>query len=152
MERLSAVIVDMDGTLCDVSSVIHLQAELDGFAAFHRACAQCPPNRAVVDWCVEQHSRGHGILVVTGRDDWARDLTEKWLSTHLPVPIAGLHMRGDQDYRSNRSIKRQIHGRLSRRYDIHAAIDDDPEIMALWQEAGIPVTMVLDGGEVLVLD
>jgi hypothetical protein len=27
-----------------------------------------------------------------------------------------------------------------------AAIDDDPEIVGLWQEIGIPVTMVLDWG------
>lgn len=57
----TAVIVDMDGTLCDVSTVVHLQAEPDGFTAFHHACAQCPPNEAVVEWCVEQHGRGHAI-------------------------------------------------------------------------------------------
>ena len=50
MNRQPAVIVDMDGTLCDVSTVIHLQAESDGFDAFHRGCAQCPPHREVVDW------------------------------------------------------------------------------------------------------
>ena len=47
MDRLPAVIVDMDGTLCDVSAVVHLQAEPDGFTAFHNGCAQCPPNPAV---------------------------------------------------------------------------------------------------------
>jgi beta-phosphoglucomutase-like phosphatase (HAD superfamily) len=42
MERKPAVIVDMDGTLCDVSTVVHLQAEPDRFTAFHEACGQCP--------------------------------------------------------------------------------------------------------------
>ena len=42
MSRQRAVIVDMDDTLCDVSTVIHLQAESDGFTAFQEGCAQCP--------------------------------------------------------------------------------------------------------------
>jgi hypothetical protein len=65
MGRRPAVIVDTDGTLCDVSTVVHLQAEPDGFSAFHHGCADCPPHPAVADWCVSHHSRGHGILIVT---------------------------------------------------------------------------------------
>lgn len=152
MGRKTAVIVDMDGTLCDVSTVVHLQAEPDGFTAFHHACAQCPPNEAVVEWCVEQHGRGHAILIVTGRDAWSRELTERWLSEHLPVPIAGLHMRAGNDYRSNAAIKREIHSRLARTFDIYAAIDDDPEIVGLWQEIGIPVALVLEWGEVVAFE
>ena len=147
-----AVIVDMDGTLCDVSTVLHLQAEPDGFEAFHQACADCPPHRAVVEWCVEHHGRGHAILIVTGRDDWSRELTEQWLSEHLPIPIAGLRMRGEGDFRSNVAIKREIHSQLAQIFEIRAAIDDDPEIVGLWQEAGIPVAMVLDWGDVMVFD
>ncbi len=147
--RRPAVIVDMDGTLCDVSAVLHLQAEPDGFVAFHEACAQCPPHRAVVEWCLDHHSRGHEILVVTGRDEFAHGLTVGWLAEHLPVPTAGVHMRRDGDCRSNFDVKREIHEELVRTYDIRAAIDDDPEIVELWLEVGIPVAMVLDGGEVL---
>jgi hypothetical protein len=151
VNRQPAVIVDMDGTLCDVSAVMHLQAEPDGFTAFHEACAQCPPYQAVIDWCLAYHSQGHEILIVTGRDAWARKLTERWLSKHLPVPAAGLHMRGDGDFRSNVAVKREIHSSLALSYDIVAAIDDDPEIVGLWQEVGMAVAIVLDGGVVLSL-
>ncbi len=113
MNRQPAVIVDMDGTLCDVSTVVHLQAEPDGFAAFHEACRRCPPHRGVIEWCVEHHNRGNALLVVTGRDAWARGLTSQWLAENLPVPIDGLHMRNDGDYRSNVEIKREIHGDLA---------------------------------------
>lgn len=150
MRRQPAVLVDMDGTLCDVSSVIHLQAEPDGFTAFHQACTQCPPHQAVIEWCLDHHSRGHAIVVVTGRDAWTREMTETWLSEHLPVPIAGLHMRPDGDFRSNTHVKREIHSELIGTYEIRAAIDDDPEILELWQEFGIPIAMVLDWGDVVV--
>lgn len=148
MNRQPAVIVDMDGTLCDVSTVIHLQAEPDGFDAFHRSCAQCPPHREVVDWCIEHHSRGLEILIVTGRDAWTHALTDQWLREHLPVRHAGIYMRRNGDFRSNLEVKRDIHSRLERTYDIRAAIDDDPEILGLWQQLGIPVAMVLDWGDV----
>jgi beta-phosphoglucomutase-like phosphatase (HAD superfamily) len=151
VDRQPAVIVDMDGTLCDVSTVIHLQAEPDGFTAFHEGCAQCPPHQAVIDWCIDHHGRGHEILIVTGRDAWTRELTQRWLCEHLPVPTAGLHMRGDGDFRSNAEVKREIHSLLALTYEIRAAIDDDPEIVGLWQEIGIPVAIVLDWGEVLPL-
>jgi beta-phosphoglucomutase-like phosphatase (HAD superfamily) len=150
MGRRPAVIVDMDGTLCDVSTVVHLQAEPDGFSAFHYGCAECPPRGSVVDWCVDHYSRGHAILIVTGRDAWTRELTTRWLTEHLPVPIGGLDMRPDGDFRSNVDIKREIHDRLALTYDIRAAIDDDPEIVGLWQAIGIPVAMVLDWGEIVI--
>jgi beta-phosphoglucomutase-like phosphatase (HAD superfamily) len=148
MNRKPAVIVDMDGTLCDVSMVVHLQAEPDGFALFHRACVQCPPNAAVVEWCMDHHSRGYEILIVTGRDAWAHALTDQWLLEHLPVRPAGIYMRQDGDFRSNIEVKREIHDQLVAAYDIRAAIDDDPEILELWEQAGISVALVLDGGEV----
>jgi hypothetical protein len=58
-------------------------------------------------------------------------------------------MRRDRDFRSNAEAKREIHGRLALTYEIRAAIDDDPEIVGLWHELGIPVAMFLDWGEVL---
>lgn len=149
MSRRPAVIVDIDGTLCDVSTVLHLQTEPDGFTAFHQGCAQCPPNPAVVEWCIGHHMLGYEILIVTGRDAWTRELTLDWLSEHLPVSIGGLHMRPDGDLRSNADLKRDIYSRLASDYEIRAAIEDDPEIVALWLEIGIPVAMVLDCGEVL---
>lgn len=151
MSRRPAVIVDMDGTLCDVSTVVHLQVEPDGFSAFHKGCVQCPPNPAVVAWCIEQHNRGHTILIVTGRDAWARGLTAQWLSEHLPVQIGGLYMRREGDFRSNADVKREICRGLTAECDIRAAVDDDVEIVALWQELGIPDLMVVDGDSVILM-
>ena len=59
------------------------------------------------------------------------------------MPFDGLHMRPDGDFRSNTHVKREIHSQLAMAYEIRAAIDDDSEIVELWQELGIPVAMVL---------
>jgi hypothetical protein len=139
-----AVIADMDGTLCDVREA-ERYVETGGWDAFHRACVKCPPHQMALDWCVDYHRRGHTILIVTGRDEWAREMTEEWLATHLPVPYAGPFMRADDDHRANVDVKRDIyHRELRGRFDIRAAIEDDPVITELWMGLGIPVTEVPD--------
>jgi hypothetical protein len=52
-------------------------------------------------------------------------------------------MRRDNDYRENVEVKREIyHRELRRHFDIRAAIEDDPVITELWEQFGIPVTVV----------
>jgi hypothetical protein len=44
-EPQSAVIVDLDGTLCDVSTILHfVEGDEKDFPAFHTASAECPPD------------------------------------------------------------------------------------------------------------
>ena len=58
-----AVIADLDGTLCDVSGILHhLEGEERNFAAFHAASADCPPAEAVVDAVRAAHADRRGIL------------------------------------------------------------------------------------------
>lgn len=53
-------------------------------------------------------------------------------------------MRGDDDVRPDVEVKRRIHEILLRDHDyrIVEAIDDNPSIVALWRELGIPTTVV----------
>jgi hypothetical protein len=142
MATQPAVIVDVDDTLCDVSDIRHLYAVPDDFRSFTVASRDCLPRREVVDWCHQFHADGHAVLVVTGRSDEFRDITVEWLDEHLLVPYAGLWMRPRGHYGSNARVKRQIHIELARSFDIRAAIDDDPLIVEMWTELGIPSTLL----------
>ena len=51
-------------------------------------------------------------------------------------------MRPQGHYGSNARVKRQIHIELVRAFDIRAAIDDDPLIVEMWTELGIPSTLL----------
>jgi phosphoglycolate phosphatase-like HAD superfamily hydrolase len=144
--RRTAVIVDVDGTLCDVSSVRHhvrpeLGVEKD-FDAFHRASRTCPPNEQAIEFCRRHHAAGHVVVVVTARMDRHHDVTRDWLNQWMPVPFDGPFMREDGLRYSDVVIKRWIHRYLARSYDIVAACDDNPAIVGLWQELGIPVEVV----------
>lgn len=140
-----AVIVDVDGTLCDVSSVRHhIATRPKNFGAFHAGSAQCPPVAQTLAFIEAHHAAGRVIVVVTARMYQWEGLTRTWLNQHLTVPYVGPFMRGDDDLRPDVEVKRRIHEILVRdyRYRFVEAIDDNPSIVALWHELGIPTTVV----------
>lgn len=136
-----AVIVDMDGTLVDVSGVRH-HAFAGDYDAFHKASADCPPIPDTVEWCRRHHEKGRTILAVTARMQRYHGLSKDWLDKHLPVPHLGPFMRADGDYRPDHQVKRELYEQLSTQYRIVAACDDRPEICELWRSLGLEVTVV----------
>lgn len=143
--RRRARILDVDGTLCDVTSVRHHvlrpRAEKD-FDAFHAGSATCPPNQLALDYAVETVALGMVPVVVTARMERWSTLTQAWLDQHMPVAFDGPFHRAEGDTRSDRIVKLEILRYLRRHYDIRGAIDDNPEVVALWESQGIPVTVV----------
>jgi FMN phosphatase YigB (HAD superfamily) len=142
-----AVIVDVDGTLCDVSGIRHLvmgenRKRKDSFHRFHTESEHCPPHRMALDYVTDHFDSGHTILVVSGRSERWRDLTERYLHRHMPRTWAGLWMRPDSDYRPDTEVKADIYHRLRAHYDIRGAIDDRPVVVDLWRSLGLAVTVV----------
>lgn len=143
MKKPPAVIVDVDGTLVDVRSTRrHVLGPKKDFDAFHRDALDCPPIDATVEMCIGWHDLGHRILVVTARKYRWETGTLAWLDQHLPVPYEGPFMRGDDDNRPDYEIKREIYDMLAERFDLCHAIDDNPKVIALWEELGLCVTTV----------
>lgn len=143
--RKRARILDVDGTLCDVSSVRHhvlKPRDEKDFDAFHGGSLHCPPNQMAIDYAIETVSLGMTPVVVTARMEAWAELTRHWLAKHMPVDFDGPFHRAEGDRRSDRIVKLEILRYLRRHYDIRGAIDDNPEVIALWESQGIPVTIV----------
>lgn len=136
-----AVLFDMDGTLCDVAGIRHLIKGPGGFDAFHRASIDCPPHAWVVQAAREQNAAGRAVLIVTARMATYRDITAMWLALHQ-VPSDGMWMRADGDFRPDYQVKREILARIRKRYTVVGAYDDNPQVLKLWREEEIPVTVV----------
>lgn len=143
-----ATIFDVDGTLCDVSSIRHLillsHPDSPGyrdFAHFHQASIWCPPIPHVRDAAHALHGAGGNVVVVTARRARYRAHTEAWLDAH-GIRYAELHHRPDDDDRPDSQVKRDILADLRTRYTIVAAWDDNPNVIALWESEGIPTTIV----------
>lgn len=147
----TAAIVDMDGTLANVSSIRHM---VDGintpkdFHAFHRASEFVPANRQAIQFCKRHHKAGNLILVVTARmrmwEDATTSFLEREAAHHFPW-VTPIWMRRDGDTRSDREIKEEIFEEISQSYRVVAACDDNPSIVSLWEEKQIPEIEVVPG-------
>lgn len=139
-EPRSAVIVDLDGTLCNVSTILHfVEGEEKDFHAFHAASAWCPPDDHVAAAVRTAHDAGEGILVVTGREFIWRDLTLDWLRDH-DLPYDELVMRISGDYRPDHVIKAEmLDDLLARGWAVADAWEDQDDIAELWESCGISV-------------
>lgn len=137
-----AVIFDMDGTLCDVSSARHhVKGSKRNFDAFHQDSLSCPPHQAVADTARRLHKSGCGVLILTGRVAKWRDGTAQWLK-EWNIPFDELLTRADGDFRKDTVIKAELLADVRRRWSITEAFDDNPAIVELWRSEGIPTTVV----------
>ena len=135
-----AIVLDVDGTLCDVRPLRRYAWDA---ARWHAESIKCPPNDAIVSAAGAAHLAGHSLLVLTARRSRFRAVTVAWLSHNLPVSFDALYMRGDRDQRGDDVVKREMfdHIRAVGISVVHA-YDDNPLVLAMWQAEGIPTTAV----------
>lgn len=147
---MKAMIVDVDGTLADVSSIRHYIVPptpipknwFKDFNSFHAESVNVPVNHAVKDQALIAHMMGTKIIIVTARRHMYRHQTAWFLALH-GIPSDALYMRGDKDGRPDYEVKKDILDNIRKRgYDVIHAIDDNDKVIALWQEEGIPVTKI----------
>jgi phosphoglycolate phosphatase-like HAD superfamily hydrolase len=145
----TAVIFDMDGTLANVSSIRHHLTAFDAtkrrvvkhFDRFHDESVNVPPHSHVVNAAQVAKMLGHDVLIVTARKHMWRHHTAWWLAMH-GVPSDALFMRGNLDNRKDYEVKRDMLATIRKAWTPIYAWDDNPAIIALWQEEGIPHTVV----------
>lgn len=133
-----AVIYDLDGTLCDTSSIAHLiEGEDRDFAAFHAASAQCPPRPDVLAAARADRAAGRAVLIVSSREFIWRDLTLTWLAHH-DIAHDGVYLRIVGDYRTDAVVKNEIWDWLvDDGFRVVCAWDDRQEVLDLWAEHGV---------------
>lgn len=148
--REHAVIFDMDGTLTNISSIRHFVAgKYRNFDMFHRSSLFCPPNAEVLQMAYDAEKAGLKVIIVTARSEPYREVTELWLNKY-GVNFENMYMRPADDYRQDALVKQDILDRILVDYDVVHAVDDRPEVIKVWNKAGILATKVpgLEPGEV----
>ena len=144
MGKPTAYIFDVDGTLANVDSILHhLTGEIKDFDAFHSSSVDVEPHWDVVALAIDAANHGHHILVVTARKEKWRAHTSMWLALHS-IPSNALFMRNNQDGRADYEVKCGILHRIRQCWDVVHAVDDNPHVIRLWQEQGIPTTKIGD--------
>lgn len=131
------VLVDIDGTVA-------LMGDRSPYDM--RRVGEDQPHHAVIAAVRAMHAAGHAIVYCTGRDESAREATEKWLDRHVGVPYEALHMRDLYDARRDAVVKRDIFEREIRdRYHVVGVFDDRMQVVKMWRELGLTVFQVAEG-------
>ena len=138
----TAHIYDVDGTLANVDPFLHyVRGSNRDYDAFHGASIDALPNMEVVEMLNSSVSNGHAILVVTSRKEKYRGLTSMWLAKNN-IRSHGLFMRSDNDNRPDYEAKKDMLDTISRLWEVTHAVDDNPNVIKLWQDNNIPTTKI----------
>lgn len=147
--KRKAWIFDVDGTLANVDSILHYVSNEKNdpnfkkdYFNFHAHSVSVPPHPEVIEmvWDVIDNQRGDIIVVTARREEW-RAHTASWLLKNN-VPHVALFMRDNKDYRPDYEAKKDILDRINLFWEPVHAVDDNPRIIKLWEENGIPTTKI----------
>ena len=135
---MEVVLVDIDGTIAlrgDRAPHDHDSSMEDGV------------NWPVVKVCKALHNSGYGVVLISGRDEKYRDVTEYWLGAHNIFPHRlQLIMRQRKDNRPDEIVKRELYEQFVKpNYDVFAVLDDRNKVVKMWRELGLTCLQVAEG-------
>jgi phosphoglycolate phosphatase-like HAD superfamily hydrolase len=138
----TAYIFDVDGTLANVDPYLHhIRGSNKDYDAFHEASIDALPNLDVVEMLNNAAADRHAILVVTSRKEKYRGLTSMWLAKNN-LRSHALFMRADDDNRPDYEVKKDILDKINNHWTVLHAVDDNPSVIALWEDNGISTTKI----------
>jgi phosphoglycolate phosphatase-like HAD superfamily hydrolase len=132
---IKAIIVDLDGTLCDVEHrVHHVQGPNKDWQQFNQLLVHDTLN----NWCMElieaMSARDYKIIFVTGRGEGNRISTEEWLARHN-IMYEHLYMRALLDQREDGDVKEDIYREfIQNKYHVLFVVDDRKSVVDRWRE------------------
>jgi predicted kinase len=82
-------------------------------------------------------SAGRTIIIVSGRDESCRKLTEEWFEFYN-ISFDHFFMRPENDFRKDTLIKKEIYQqRILNRFNVLAVYDDRLQVLNTWYELGV---------------
>lgn len=132
-------IFDIDGTIANVEHRRHfVTAEKADWASFNEAMGDDTVNEAIVSlYKTLWNSEVYQLILVSGRSETYRNVTEAWL-TWNEIPFSRLLMRGSSDTRSDEKVKAEILRALrAEGHRVLFAVDDRQKVVDMWRSFGV---------------
>lgn len=136
---MKTILFDIDGTLANIEHRrSHLEKDKPDWKSFNAEMGGDTPNAPVVSlykslWAAQSHE----VILVTGRNERSRELTEQWLAWN-EIPFGRLLMRPDNDFRADHIIKEEIlRDLLAAEKVIEFVVDDRQQVVDMWRRNGI---------------
>lgn len=125
----SAIIFDIDNTL----AIMGDRSPYDG-SKVHIDTV----NEEVLTALELYNRAGYDVLIVTGRDEKYREVTERWFRQN-GIPWSYMYMRPRGDNREDSVIKNELFDNYIRneRYYIAGVFDDRHRVLRMWRALGL---------------
>ena len=136
---MKTILFDIDGTLADLNGrEKFLKQENPDWKNFNAKIEEDVPNPPVVDLYRTLYESGKfEIILVSGRQERFRKVTETWLAWH-EIPFDTLLMRPDADQRPDSAVKQDILNALKAQgKEILFCVDDRQSVVDMWRANGI---------------
>lgn len=135
MTKPKAILVDLDGTLCDVSHRRqYVATKPRNWDAWNKGLVNDIPHYPVLE-TVKSLSQSYTILIVSGRSDDYKNQTEEWLEKY-EVPYTELYMRKYKDNRDDTIIKGEICDVIEETYEVFFIFDDRVKVTDYYRQRG----------------
>ncbi len=135
MNKQKAIIIDIDGTLANCAHRRHF-AEAKDWKGFYDGMGDDLPNK----WCchlIDQMIPLYRIILVSGRPDDYRKITEAWLISNM-IHYDDLFMRTAGDHRDDTIVKEEIYREeIEEKYNIEFIVDDRSKVVKMWRSIGL---------------
>jgi hypothetical protein len=136
----NAILVDINGTLSDVSKVIHfIQGPDKDWEGFFGNMNNVPPNRMVKEFvnAMRQAQNGFVIVLVSGAPDRYKNQTINWLRQHS-IKYDDIFFRPEWDKRRGWQFKKTIYEKkIKNLYNVRLVLDDKADACKTWTDLGL---------------
>lgn len=155
MNRYTAIIMDIDGTLANAEHRIHLLPARrrpedrttpdEAWQQFFAAAKDDVVNPEIRELNNAMFKAGYEIAICTGRPERDRQTTIDWLIDN-DIRFHRLLMRAHDDHRPDTEVKREMLDEVRREgRNVLFAVEDRKSVVGMWREAGIRCLQVCDG-------
>lgn len=150
-QKPKAVVWDLDGTLSDDRARAHFVEVQEGrtrdWMSYFDAIDSDPPIAASMEVLRALHGHGIRILFLTGRPEYTREKTMKWLQANGLVDYDRLLMRPGGERRPAGDFKVEVIQSLRGFYEVVCAFEDRIDVAEALRVAGVPVFLYGAGAE-----
>lgn len=133
------ILFDVDSTLANINHRrAYVMQRPPNWAKFNREMGHDIPNEPIVSlyknlW----NSKIYDLIIVTGRHEKYRKITETWFHWN-EIPFSQILMRPDNDNRADHIIKEEIlDSLLADGKEIAFTVDDRQQVVDMWRRRGI---------------
>lgn len=139
MSAPKVILLDLDGTVRDTSSIAHLITQAPKrYDEFSTRAGHCPPVPRIVSVVRQRFYTPEWLVIVaTGQKERHRETHERWMLENVG-PFHWMSMRQNDDHRPAHETKREMVWRLrAHDYNVVEAWDDDPLVIAMYNSEGL---------------